>query len=214
MNMTFDDKRAQLLAELDGEGKYGIFLAVQMGGVPQELQLMVQTAVFDEQAQGLRPKSQYVIRALGVVEHRVSLGVFGNLFIADEHPVLLHYNAPRATIQFTGQPDDVNELVLDINQAYLSTFGPWRELAKDINRTQPLVNLLTSGQGVLGTMPKPGAERMVRVLAHHGMQASVDEKPLYDDEDEHGRSRNMRLLGIDDSYLIALDYSVDELGKV
>ncbi|MBI1280348.1 MAG: hypothetical protein GC179_19660 [Anaerolineaceae bacterium] len=211
--MNFDDKRESLLAELQGENRYGIFLALQMGGVPQELQLIVQTAVFDEQEQGLRPQNQYVIRALGVVEHRVSLGVFGNLFIANEHPVLLHYNAPRAVIQFTGQPDDVNELVLDINQAYLSTFGPWRELAKDINRTQPLVNLLTSGSGVLGTMPKPGAERMTRVLAHHGMQATLDESRMYDEKDDHGRSTNMRLLGIDDSYLIALDFTVDELGK-
>ena len=213
MGMDFGDKREALLAELQGESHYGIFLAVQMGGVPQELQLIVQTAIFDEQVQGLRPKSQYVIRALGVVEHRVSLGVFGNLFIADEHPVLLHYNAPRAVIQFEGQPDDVNELVLDINQAYLSTFGPWRELAKDINRTQPLVDLLKSGSGVLGTMPKPGAERMGRVLAHHGMKSTLHESRDYEEQDEHGRSRNMRLLGIDDSYLIALDFSVDELGK-
>ena len=213
MGMDFGDKREALLAELQGESHYGIFLAVQMGGVPQELQLIVQTAEFDEQVQGLRPKSQYVIRALGVVEHRVSLGVFGNLFIADEHPVLLHYNAPRAVIQFEGQPDDVNELVLDINQAYLSTFGPWRELAKDINRTQPLVDLLKSGSGVLGTMPKPGAERMGRVLAHHGMKSTLDESRAYEEQDEHGRSRNMRLLGIDDSYIIALDFSVDELGK-
>lgn len=211
--MAFEDKREALLTELQGENRYGIFLAIQMGGVPQELQLIIQTAMFDEKVQGLRPQNQYVIRALGVVEHRVSLGVFGNLFIADEHPVLLHYNAPRAVIQFTGQPDDVNELVLDINQAYLSTFGPWRELAKDINRTQPLVNLLTSGSGVLGTMPKPGAERMTRVLAHHGMQATLDESRMYEEQDEHGRSQNMRLLGIDDSYLIALDFTVDELGK-
>lgn len=212
--MEFEDKRGQLLEELQGEKNYGIFLAVQMGGVPQELQLIVQTAVFDEQAQGLRPRSQFVIRALGVVEHRVSLGVFGNLFIADEHPVLFHYNLPKAVIQFEGQPDDVNELVLDINQAYLSTFGPWRELAKDINRALPLVDLLKGGSGVLGTMPKPGAERMVRVLAHHGMKATLEESRAYEEQDEHGRSRNMRLLGIDDSYLIALDFSVDELGKV
>ncbi|MEZ4669143.1 MAG: hypothetical protein R3E39_14645 [Anaerolineae bacterium] len=209
----FGDKREQLLAELQGEKAYGIFLAVQMGGVPQELQLMVQTATFDEQAQGLRPRNQYVVRALGVVEHRLSLGIFGNLFFTEEHPVLFHYNLPRSVIQFDGQPDDVNELVLDINQAYLSTFGPWRELAKDLNREQPLVNLLQSGKGVLGTMPQPGAERMLRVLAHHGVQGHLEENRLYEDEDEHGRSRNMKLLGIDDSYFIALDFTVDELGK-
>jgi hypothetical protein len=213
MQEAFGDKREQLLEELQGEKAYGIFLALQMGGVPQELQLIVQTATFDEQAQGLRPRSQFVVRALGVVEHRVSLGVFGNLFFADEHPVLFHYNLPRSVIQFEGQADDVNELVLDITQTYLSTFGPWRELVKDLNREQPLVDLLLSGQGVLGTMPQPGAERMVRVLQHHGMQGHLEENRLHEGEDEHGRSRNMKLLGIDDSYIIALDFSVDALGK-
>jgi hypothetical protein len=212
--MDFGDKREKLLGELGGKQDYGIFLAAQMGGVPQELQLMIQTARLDEQANGLRPRSQYVVRALGVVEHRFSLGIFGSLFFADEHPVLLHYNASRAAIQFEGQPDDVNELVLDITQAYLSTFGPWRELAKDLNRSQPLVNLLQSGSGVLGTMPLPGAERMARVLAHHGLSARLDENVPYELDDEHGRSRKMKLLGIDDSYCIALDFSVDELGKI
>lgn len=211
--MDFSDKREKLLGELHGEKGYGILLAAQMGGVPQELQLIIQTAQFDEQKQGLRPRGQYVIRALGVVEHRVSLGVFGALFFADEHPVLLHYNVPRAVIHFEGQPKDVNELVLDITQAYLSTFGPWREMARDLNCEKPLVDLLTSGSGLLGTMPRPGAERMVRVLEHHGMIGRLEDSSLYEMEDEHGRSRKMRLLGIDDSYLIALDFSVDEMGK-
>jgi hypothetical protein len=211
--MDFDDKREKMLSELQGEKGYGIFLAAQMGGVPQELQLIIQTAQFDEQKQGLRPRSQYVIRALGVVEHRISLGVFGNFFFADEHPVLLHYNVPRAVIHFEGQPKDVNELVLDVTQAYLSTFGPWRELARDLNREKPLVDLLMSRNGVLGTMPRPGAERMVRVLEHHGMTGRLEDVSRYEMEDEHGRSRKMKLLGIDDSYLIALDFSVDEMGK-
>lgn len=212
--MLLNDKREKLFSELKAEKDYGIFLAAQMGGVPQELQLMVQTAVFDEAVEGLRPRNQYVIRALGVVEHRISLGIFGSLFIAEEHPVLLHYNVPRATIHFEGQADDVNELVLDINQAYLSTFGPWREMVKDLNREQPLVDLLLSGSGVLGTMPEPGAERMVRVLKHHGMEGRTEAISRYDSNDEHGRSRQMKLLGIDDSYFVALDFTVDELGKI
>lgn len=208
------DKTEKLLSELQGEKDYGVLLAVQMGGVPQELQLMVQTALYDEAAGGLRPRAQYIVRALGVVEHRVSLGMFGRFFMADEHPILFHYNLPRAAIHFEGQPKDVNELVLDIHQAYLSTFGPWREMARDLNREKPLVNLLQSGEGILGTMPKPAAERMVKVLTHHGLAARLDEHNLHDGEDEHGRSRNMKLLGIDDSYLIALDFSVDEMGKI
>jgi hypothetical protein len=207
-------KTQQLLDDLQGEQDYGIFLAAQMGGVPNELQLIIQTAQFDAQAQGLRPRRQYVIRILGVEEHRISLGVFGRLFIADEHPILYHHNLPRAIVNFEGTPKDVNELVLDIHQAYVTTFGPWRELASDINRSQPLVNLLTSGAGQLGIMPKPAAERMEKVLTHHGLKVTLDEKSLYADDDEHGRSRSFKLLGIDDSYFVALAFSVEEMGKI
>jgi len=207
-------KTQQLLDDLRGEPDYGIFLAAQMGGVPNELQLMIQTAQFDDQAGGLRPRRQYVVRALGVEEHRFSLGVFGRLFIADEHPLLYHHNLPPVAVRFEGRPKDVNELVLDIHQAYITTFGPWRELAADINRSQPLVNLLTSGSGLLGTMPPPAAERMAKVLAHHGLKPTLEEKPLYDHEDEHGRSRHFKLLGIDDSYCVALAFSVEEMGKI
>lgn len=207
-------KTQQLLADLQGEQDYGIFLAAQMGGVPNELQLIIQTAQFDEAAGGLRPRRQYVVRALGVEEHRISLGVFGRLFIADEHPILFHHNLPRAQVHFEGRPSDINELVLDIHQAYVTTFGPWRELAADINRSQPLVNLFASGSGLLGTMPQPAAERMAKVLAHHGLKATLDEKSLHNGEDEHGRSRQFKLLGIDDSYVVALAFSIEEMGKI
>jgi hypothetical protein len=206
-------KTQQLLDDLQGEDKYGIFLAAQMGGSPNELQLIIQTAQYDEAAGGLRPRRQYVVRVLGVLEHRVSLGVFGRFFIAEDHPILYHHNLPRMTINFEGIPKDINELVLDIHQAYVTTFGPWRELAADINRSQPLVSLLTSGSGVLGAMPKPAAERMVRVLEHHGMTAELDGQSR-ETEDEHGRSRLLKLLGIDDSYFVALDFSVEEMGKI
>ncbi len=207
-------KREKLLSELKGEKDYGIFLAAQMGGVPNELQLIIQTAQLDEEKQGLRPRSQYVIRVLGIAEHRMSLGIFGRLFFADEHPILFHHNQPRQAIRFQGKPKDVNELVLDIHQAYVTTFGPWRELASDINREKPLVDLLTAGEGTLGVMPQTAAERMSKVLQHHGLTVRLEEQDGYDKEDEHGRSRFRKLLGIDDSYFVALDFSVDEMGKI
>jgi hypothetical protein len=204
----------QLIDDLHGDGDYGILLAAQMGGVPNELQLIIQTARYDEAAQGLRERSAYIVRVLGVREHRISLGVFGSLFFArqQEHPLLYHHNTPLAAVRFEGRPKDVNELVLDIHQAYVLTFGPWRELAADINRAQPLVNLLASGEGVLGVMPRPAAERMAKVLAHHGLAAHLDEQP-FETEDEHGRSRLMTLLGVGDSYFVAIDYSVQQMGK-
>lgn len=206
--------RDQLLSELQGEKDYGVFLAAQMGGVPNELQLIVQTAHYDDAAQGLRERGAYVIRVLGVREHRITLGVFGSLFIAtgDEHPILFHHNTPRVALQFEGQPKDIHELVLDIHQAYVLTFGPWRELAGDVNRSQPLVNLLTSGSGTLGKFPKPAAERLTKVLLHHGLGVKAEEE-TFETEDEHARSRLMTLLAVGDSYFVTVDYSVEQMGK-
>ena len=207
-------KRDLLLNDVKDENGVGVLLAGQMGGTPNELQLMVQTGLFDREKQGIRPRRQFIVRVIGVEEHRLSLGLFGTLFFADEHPILFHHNLPRAAIHFTGKPADVNELVLDIHQAWVSTFGPWRELIADVNHEAPLTALLQSGGGQLGIMPVPAAERMGRVLAHHGMQTRLEPIDRYEDTDEHGRSRMFKLLGIDDSYLIALDYTVEEMGKI
>lgn len=205
-------KRDELLAALAGDHDVGVLLVAQMGGVPQELQLVIQTATYDEAVQGLREKAPYIVRVLGVREHRVSLGVFANLFFADEHPILHHYNEPMFQIDFKGRPADPNALVLDIQTAWGATFGPWRDIAEDVNREKPLFDLLQMGGGTLGTMPKPAAERMGRVLRHHEMETTLTEVDQgRDGADEHGRERKMKLLGIDDSYFIAYEFSVDEM---
>ncbi|MBE2271032.1 MAG: hypothetical protein IAE80_22535, partial [Anaerolinea sp.] len=140
MQKQDESKRDQLLGELGGEKDYGVLLVAQMGGVPNEIDLIVQTATYDDQAEGLRPRHTYVVRALGVREHRVSMGVFGRLAFHSDHPLLYHHNAPKVAVYFDGKPADVNELVLDISQTYISTFGGWRHLVdqpEDLNRSVP-----------------------------------------------------------------------------
>ena len=207
-------ERSQLLSELQRDEDYGILLTAQVGGVPNELQLLLQTAVFDEKQQGLVPRHTYIIRALGVREHRMTLGVFGQLAFTQEHPLLIHHNTPRTAVQFSGTPANVNEAVLDISQAYASTFGSWRhitEISADLNRAQPLVDLLASGGGLLGVMPQPLAERMERVLKHHGMTTTLEHDVKFAEQDEHGRSKLAELLVIDQSYIVALSFSVEQM---
>lgn len=208
------DQREQLLSELGGQDDYGVLLVAQMGGVPNEIQLMIETARYDEAVQGLRPRGGYIIRALGVFEHRVHLGVFSRAQFLDEHPLLLHHNFPKVAVEFEGRPARLHELVLDLFQAFVSTFGPWRNLAEwsqDLNPSAPLVTLLAGGGGLLGVMPQPLAERMGRVLAAHDLKVQLTEQPGFEAVDEHGRSRLSKLLLIDASYVIALDFSVDTL---
>lgn len=207
--------RAKLLSELQAEQDYGVLLLTQIGGAPNELQMIVETAVYDEAAQGLRPRGAYAIRVLGVREHRATLGVFGTLKFLDEHPLLFHHNTPRTAVHFDGKAKSIYELVLDISQAYVSTFGRWRNIIDqhdDINNAMPLVDLLATGYGMLGTMPKPLAERISKVLAHHGVRATLSEDANFSATDEHGRSKFAKLLLIDTSYVIALDFSVDQVG--
>jgi len=206
-------QREALLSEVNGDDEVGILLLAQLGGVPNELQLFIQTAMYDDAVKGLRDRSNYIIRVLGVREHRLSLGIFGTLFFSEAHPILLHHNEPKTDVYFEGQPEDNNALVLDLIQAHASTFGPWREFAGDLNREIPLSDLLKRGEGRLGTMPRSAAERMQRVLAHHGMQSRLDSDDARESTDEHGRSTQWKLLGIGDSYFVALDFAVDTMGK-
>jgi hypothetical protein len=207
-------KREQLLKQLQAEDDYGVFLMAQMGGGPNELQLIIQTARYDSGADGLRPQGQYVIRALGVQEQRISLGMFGKLEFVAEHPLLYVHNTTPTAVFFRGQPGDANELLLDISQAHASTFGPWRHFPDYINVAQPLTTFLASGGGLLGEMPEPLAERLVKVLDHHGLEHKLINGEQRDGDDGRESGIKQKLLLIDDSYVIAMDYSVEELGKV
>jgi len=208
-------KRQELFSFLSGEHNVGVLLVSQMGGAPEEIQLIVQTATYDESVGGLRERQAYLLRLLGVKEHRVSLGVFNDAFLASEHPILHHHNAPTKRIDFTGTPSDPNELVLDIQAAYSATFGPWRDLAEDINREAPLFDLLQQGAGTLGTMPAPAAERMVKVFAHHDMSSTLAEvegaRRTADDEKAAAFETQLKLLAMDDSYFVVYDIAVDEM---
>lgn len=205
-------KRGQLINEITHERGYGVLLVAQMGGAPNELQLLVQTAEYDPNVEGLRERHGYIIRALGVREHKLSLGLFGTVQFTEDHPLLYHHNAPRVGVFFRGGVPNVYEVALDISQAHASTFGPWRHLADDLNRARPLVDLLALGGGLLGEMPQPAAERMARVLQHHNVEYKLIEDTEFKTTDEHGRSRLSKLLLIDESYVIALDFSVEQMG--
>jgi len=198
-------KRQKLLSELQADNEYGVLLMAQMDAVPETLQFVVSTTQMDEAAGGLRDRGSYVVRAIGVREHRFSVGIFANLRFMDDHPLLYEYNMPSVGLFFRGTPENPTELVLDIFQAYASTFGPWRQIPSYLNTTKPLVDLVSGGGDVLGEMPKPLAERMIKVLEHHKLETKIVEGKRTEPK--------MKALLLDESYILALDFSVDELGK-
>lgn len=198
-------KRDQLLDELKGENDYGVLLMVQMDSVPETIQAIVATTQYDEAAGGLRDKHQYLIRAIGVKEHQISVGMFGTLKMTDDHPLAYQYNSPPVAVFFKGEPADANELVLDIFQGYASTFGPWKQIPEYLNANRPLLDLVKSGGDMLGQMPKPLAERMEKVLTHHGLEVK-----LIDDKQS---DPPVKVLTMDGSYIVAMDFTIEPFGK-
>lgn len=200
-------KREQMMREINQENGYGVFLMAQMDSVPDTLQFVVATTEYDADTDGLRDKSRYVVRSLGVQEHRISVGMFGALASHDDHPLLHQYNTQPVGVFFRGKPENPQELVLDIFQGYASTFGPWRHIPTYLNTSKPLVDLVSGGGDLLGEMPKPLAERMEKILQHHNLETKLIEGELPDEQP------TMKVLLLDDSYVVAMDFSIDELGR-
>ncbi|MCU0476264.1 MAG: hypothetical protein MUC99_09170 [Anaerolineae bacterium] len=205
-------KRDQLLADLAPDNHYGVLVMAQLDAVPETVQLVIATTQEDPATGGLRDLNRYLVRVLGVVEQRTSLGLFATLQVVDEHPLTLRYNHPTVALFFRGTPDHPDSTAMDILQAYASTLQGWHHPPMYLNPEQPLVSLLQSGGGLLGEMPKPLADALEPVLQAHGLET----KQFADEgvnQDEHGRSQKRKALLLDDSYLVALDLSVERLGR-
>lgn len=205
-------RREQLLQELEGDDRFGVLLLAQLDAVPETLQFIVTTTRLDPVTGGFRDVGQYIVRAIGVAEHRLTLGLFTTAVIKDNHPLLHQYNTAPVGLFFRGQPDDANALFSDVLQAYASTFGPWRQPPTYLNTSKPLISLLSSGGDLVGQMPTPLAENLAKALEAHGLETRAIAEPT-ETEDEHGRSRLRKVLLMDESFVVAFDFTVEVLGK-
>lgn len=205
-------RSAQLFEDMNGSDRYGVLLMAQLDAVPETIQLVIATTEEDEASGGLRDRSKYVIRAIGVAEHRLSLGLFRQISLRESHPLLHQYNTAPVGLFFRGQPDNTNALFADVLQAYAGTFGPWRQPPQYLNTSQPLLALLNSGGDLLGQMPQPLADALAPQLEAHGLETRALTEGMVD-EDEHGRSRHRKVLLMDDAYIVAFDFTVELLGK-
>lgn len=195
----------QLIDDLQAENRVGILLAAQMGGTPEEIQLIIQVADYEAEDDALRPKQAYVMRCFGVREQRLSLGLFGRMAYTADNALLWNHNELYHQVYFRGVPTDVNSLMLDLNQLYGQHYGPFRTLADDLNLARPLGSLLSTGYGLLGEMPEPMARYVVDILQRHNLKTGIipaeqDRPPV-----------EFQLLVMDDSFIIAQMYSVEPM---
>jgi hypothetical protein len=211
----------QDLAAKDADGadnRQAALLIVQVGAMPNELQLITQIAEYDAAAEGLRPIRNYIVRVLGVLEHRVvSLGTtVASVSIADDHPLLWEYNTRPTALFFRGNVDHAaaNDLTLDILQTHASTFGPWRRFPEYLNVQQPLATLLQSGGGLLGQMPQPLADKLVPVLERHGLETKLQHGTPYVQAHDNPAllQQKLAVLLFGASYFISYAFSFDEMG--
>jgi hypothetical protein len=200
----------ELLEFLSEENHLGVLLAAQVGGTPHEVQIILQTTELDADHESLKPLGHYIIRAIGVQEHRLSVGLFGVMAFSEENALLHPYTETMMQVYFSGTPQNVDSLMIDLNQLYGQTYGqydPFRRMAEEINRARPLATLLGGGNGLLGTMPEPFANQVAKMLARHDMKAS-----LIPNEAEHPPFK-YQLLAMDDSYFIAQTFSADPMRR-
>lgn len=201
-----DDSAAfeQLTQEMQAEDAVGLLAAAQLGRSVNELSLVVQTTLFDRAVGGLRPQTQYVIQVSGLVEHKLSLGLFNQIGFVADHPLLYHHNLPRVRVFVGSQVADPEPLIEAINDAHSQVYDGWRDLEMDLNKLSPMDRVLRAGYGLLGEMPQPFAKAVSEVLTQHSVQHTLmeDDTP----------PAPMKLLVLDESYLVGADFTADLAG--
>ncbi len=194
---------APIARELEAENAVGLLLAAQLGNTPSELILMLRTTILDAALGGLRPVGQHVIRLAGLVEHKITLGLFNHMAFVDDHPLLYHHNAPAIRIYVSSPASDPDAVLRQIEAAHSATFGRWRDLHDDLNHRAEARDILAQGVGTLGEMPAPFAETVAQVLKANGITSTqVEGEP---------KIGHCLLLAFDNSYLIARNFAVDNV---
>jgi hypothetical protein len=209
--------RARLLEDVAHADGHVATLVAQVGAAPNELQLVLETARLDVARGGLLPQNAYIVRALGVLEHRISgLGMTaGDLAIHEQHPLLGVYVEPVVAVFFRGQARDVPALVAAIVAAHRAVLGDWRPFPQFLADEVPLAEHLAGGGGLLGQMPATLASEIVPLLVAAGLEVKQAEEQAYVDRHDHPalRAQRPKALVIGESWVVAYDFAVDGMRR-
>jgi len=205
----------QFFEDMAGENRQAALLVAQVGAAPNELQLITQVAEYDDSVEGLRPIRTYIIRVLGVLEHRiVNFGTTVNdVQILDDHPLLYEYTTNPTAVFFRGTVTNPDSVVMDIAQAHATTFYPWRHFPQYLNMEQSLMTLFETGGGLIGQMPAPLAERVVKVLEHHNLEHKTAEGDPYIKLHDNPAllQTTLKVLLFGGSYFVSYGFSIQEM---
>ncbi|MEL7433282.1 MAG: hypothetical protein AAFN11_04990 [Chloroflexota bacterium] len=205
----------QFFEDMAGENRQAALLVAQVGAAPNELQLITQVAEYDESVDGLRPIRSYIIRVLGVLEHRINnFGVTVNeVKLHQAHPLLLEYTEKPTAVFFRGTVANPDSIVMDIAQAHATTFFPYRHFPQYLNTDQSLSALFESGGGLLGQMPTSLANRVIKILEHHNLEYKTAEGDPYIKKHDNPAllQSTVQVLTIGSSYFIGYGFSFQQM---
>ncbi|MDQ7025709.1 MAG: hypothetical protein Q9P01_02030 [Anaerolineae bacterium] len=205
----------QFFADMQGENRQAALLVAQVGAAPNEIQLITQVAELDESVEGLRPIRSYIIRVLGALEHQVvNLGTtVAEVTIETDHPLLYQYTQKPTAVFFRGEVKKPDALTTDIAQAHATTFFPWRHFPDYLNTEQPLSTLFESGGGLIGNMPEALANRIVKVLEHHGLEHKITQDTPYIQLHDNPAllQTQLKVLLVGGSYFVTYAFSIQEM---
>jgi hypothetical protein len=109
--------------------------------------------------------------------------------------------------------ENPDTLVMDIAQAHATTFFPWRHFPQYLNMEKPLGTLFEEGGGLIGQMPEPLAEGIIKVLDHHNLEHKIAQGTPYIKVHDNPAllQSTLQVLIIGASYFVAYAFSIQEM---
>ena len=145
-----------------------------------------------------RPEAGYRIHFHGKLEFAFTETCASPIAIHAEHPLLLEYSEPNASIYISTKSSDPDATVSQLSSLAEHRFRGWRSLARYLNQCMPAEEILSKGHGLLLSGPRGFAEAAAQLLASHSVNCRVLSGPL--------RPSNCSVLELGRNYVVAKSF--------
>lgn len=161
--------------------------------------------------QEVEPRQAWAVTCHDIRDSSVAREWAHDLSLTDEHPLLLGYQYPHATLAFRGRAAQTQSAVGALWLAHASVTQGWIPFGRYLNPWVELGDLLASGSGVLADGPRPLLERYAAALSDQQVDTTVfKERPAkrYVDQEWRAERDDIAALVVGRTYLIGADFDV------
>jgi hypothetical protein len=153
------------------------------------------------------PGKQFRVDFSGKVEAQLKPSMRGAFSLVSEHPLLMRYNDPLATIYITSKPQNAQQLLEEIRQRIEVQLQGWRDWSSVTLEPKVFQQNLVDGSGMLlQAAPASIAQAVVAACTAHNVSTYADptgrfpvDKPVF------------QLLLVGEGYVIARDFRFTQL---